>query len=105
MTEIFWEKLQHDRFAEVVGGFSNPKLRAKTTVGYCDGKNVHFFEGEISGHVPTAPRGPLDFQWDAVFIPHGFSLTFAEMGMDEKNKISMRRIAYDKFLNFLENVK
>jgi len=58
------------------------------------------FEGEVSGRIAEAPRGPRGFQWDCVFIPDGFSQTFAEMG-EKKNDISMRRIAMDHFAKFL----
>jgi XTP/dITP diphosphohydrolase len=101
LTEIFWEKLKHEKFAELVGNLPDNTLTAKTSIGYCDGKCIYFFSGEISGTVPKSPRGPLEFQWDSVFIPDGSDKTFAEMGTVEKNKISMRKIAYDKFLQFL----
>ena len=103
LTEIFWEKLQHDKFAELVGNFPDNSLVAKTSIGFCDGKCMHFFTGEINGSVPKEVRGDRKFQWDSVFIPHGFTQTFAEMGTEEKNKISMRKIAYDKFTEFLNN--
>jgi XTP/dITP diphosphohydrolase len=101
LTEIFWEKLQHDKFASIIGGLPDNTLQAKTIIGYCDGKSVFFFEGQISGTVPNSPRGPKEFQWDSVFIPDGYDQTFAEMGTEEKNKISMRKIAYEKFTNHL----
>lgn len=103
LTETFWETLKHDRFAALVGSFSDPSIIAKTTIGYCDGKSVHFFSGEITGKASKIPKGPREFQWDSVFIPDGFSQTFAEMGVDEKNKISMRKIAYEKFMTFIDN--
>ena len=103
LTEIFWEKLKHEKFAQLIGNSANNALIAKTTIAYCDGKCIHNFTGEIKGTVPNVPRGPLEFQWDSVFIPDGYELTFAEMGMVEKNKISMRKMAYDKFIQFLND--
>ncbi|MFB9241332.1 non-canonical purine NTP pyrophosphatase [Massilia antarctica] len=44
----------------------------------------------IDGSVPRNPAGPSDFQWDCVFIPDGYTQTFAEMGA-AKDEISMRR--------------
>jgi XTP/dITP diphosphohydrolase len=54
--------------------------------------------------VPAIPAGLRDFQWDCVFVPDGYTETFAEMG-DRKNDISMRRKALDAFAVFLKASK
>lgn len=96
LTQIFWDKLEADRFAALVAGIGNPRVVAKTVLGYCDGREIHLFEGAINGQVPKTPAGPRDFQWDSVFVPDGYTQTFAEMGV-LKNTISMRRKALDAF--------
>ncbi|KAL2641874.1 hypothetical protein R1flu_009461 [Riccia fluitans] len=53
------------------------------------------FSGRTEGKIVPA-RGSGDFGWDPVFQPDGYSLTFAEMPKEEKNKISHRRRALDK---------
>lgn len=98
LTQIFWDKLEADRFCEL---FRGKKLSAKTLIGYIDGKKCHFFEGEIEGSIAPEPRGVRDFQWDCVFIPDGYTETFAELG-DRKNEISMRRRALDGFAKFMK---
>lgn len=100
LTQVFWDSLQADKFAEIIGNLPDSRLIAKTVLGYCDGRRFHLFEGEISGRVPKAPAGNRDFQWDCVFIPDGKTQTFAELG-PEKNEISMRRKALDGFAAFL----
>jgi len=100
LTQEFWDKLKEDRFSNLLGSLKNTKAIAKTTIGYCDGKKIHFFDGEVSGKIPPAPRGNTQFQWDCVFIPDGYEQTFAELGK-KKNEISMRKIAFDKFNTFL----
>jgi len=100
LTQVFWDTLNADLFVTLVKGLSSRKVVARTTIGYCDGRRLHFFNGEISGTVPDAPAGMRDFQWDCVFVPSGYDVTFAEMG-DAKNNISMRRVALDKFAAFL----
>ena len=101
LTQMFWDKLEADKFSSLLGQGDNPSLVAKTTIGYCDSKKMYFFEGEIKGRISPEPRGDRGFQWDCVFIPEGETETFAEMG-DRKNDISMRKIAFDKFKAFLE---
>lgn len=93
LTEVFWETLKADLFCQLFGGSS---LTAQTIIGYCDGRKVRQFQGEVRGTVPTSPRGDPGFQWDCAFVPHGHKETFAEMGV-RKNDISMRRIALDAF--------
>lgn len=104
LTQIFWDRLQADSFVSLVKNLGSRLITARTVIGYCDSQNIHYFEGEVSGSVPDAPTGPRDFQWDCVFVPDGFSQTFAELG-DKKNEISMRRKALDQFAVFLRGEK
>ena len=60
-----------------------------------------FLKKEISGMI-VLPRGEKNFGWDSIFMPHGHQKTFAEMGSEEKNSISHRYLAAQKFLFFLE---
>jgi XTP/dITP diphosphohydrolase len=102
LTQIFWDSLGHEKFSKIYGNLINTNAIAKTLIGYCDGFNLHFFEGKINGKISSEPKGSTDFQWDCIFIPDGETQTFAELG-DKKNEISMRKKAIDKFLKFLKN--
>jgi XTP/dITP diphosphohydrolase len=104
LTQIFWDRLEADRFVDLVAGLGDARVTAKTILGYCDGRKIHMFEGSIEGTVPRTPAGPTDFQWDCVFVPDGSTLTFAEMGAD-KDDISMRRKALDQFAVHLKSAK
>ncbi len=74
---------------------------ARTIIGYTDGKNdIRFFTGAAKGRI-IAPRGKTDFGWDPIFLPDGYDRTFAEMEPAEKNKISMRRMAFSQLKEFL----
>ena len=94
LTQVFWDKLGPDRVCELFGRGEVIGVTAKTRIGYCDGRNIHQFEGEIRGAFAPEPRGDRTFQWDCVFVPDGHDETFAEMG-ERKNEISMRRRALD----------
>ena len=100
LTQVFWDKLKADKFSEILGQLQNTSLTAKTVIAYCDAKKIHIFEGSIEGNIAPKPKGDRAFQWDCVFIPKGYNETFAELG-DKKNEISMRKIAFDKFREFL----
>jgi non-canonical purine NTP pyrophosphatase (RdgB/HAM1 family) len=80
----------------------NQESEAKTTIGYCS-KNgeINFFEAIIKGKI-VAPRGSIGWGWDFIFQPEGFDKTFAEMTMEEKNKLSMRTIALEKLKKYLK---
>lgn len=47
-------------------------------------------EGVCKGSIATAKQGTGGFGYDPVFIPEGYTATFAELGYDVKNKISHR---------------
>lgn len=63
-------------------------------------------EGVCEGRVIREKRGSLGFGYDPVFIPDGYEVTFAEMSLQEKNKISHRakafRLLRRKLIDFLE---
>jgi len=100
LTQVFWDKLKADKFSELLGSLDNTSLTARTVIAYCDAKKIHIFEGSIEGNIASEPKGNRDFQWDCVFIPNGYKETFAELG-EKKNEISMRKLAFDKFREFL----
>ena len=59
-------------------------------------------EGEIFGSILTAPRGGDGFGYDPVFQPCGMDRSFAELSPAEKNTMSHRAIALNKFICLLE---
>lgn len=67
-----------------------------------DGEH-HIFEGVVSGTITADRTGAGGFGYDPIFIPDGYSKTFAEMSANEKNQISHRAIAIQKLVNFLKN--
>lgn len=101
LTQMFWDRLEGDRFAELFGTPPTNGARAATVLAYCDGLRIRTFEGAIDGSITEKPRGDRHFQWDTVFVPDGHSKTFAEMGI-AKNEISMRRRAIDAFVKWLD---
>ena len=63
---------------------------------------MYAFEGIVRGSILDTRKGTDGFGYDPVFVPDGYDRTFAEMTLDEKNKISHRGIAVRKLIAFLQ---
>lgn len=101
LTQLFWDKLEADRFTELFGRTVDTSVIARTVVGHIDGRRCRTFVGEAPGRIADTPRGSRDFQWDCCFIPDGHQETYAELGRERKNAISMRKQALERFASFL----
>ncbi len=82
----------------------NRKARFRTVISLIlDGKE-YFFEGIVNGEITREARGEDGFGYDPIFKPEGFDKTFAEMTLEEKNKISHRARAVEKLVKFLTSL-
>ena len=79
-----------------LSGYSDKTATAHTIVGTYDGKKYKFYSGKIAGKI-VQPKGNSGFGWDTVFEVSGFEKTIAELSKEEKNKISMRKIAFENY--------
>lgn len=61
----------------------------------------HLFEGIVRGEIAPEERGTEGFGYDPVFIPEETGKTFAELGVDVKNRISHRARAVQKLVAYL----
>lgn len=62
----------------------------------------YLFTGICKGTIIHSQRGEEGFGYDPVFMPDGSNQTFAEMGMEEKNKYSHRKKAVAQLIDFLQ---
>lgn len=86
-------------------GIENRKAQFRTVFALIiDGKE-HLFEGIVKGEIIKNKRGTSGFGYDPIFVPEGYSQTFAEMGNELKNKISHRAIATNKLCKFLNSIQ
>ena len=67
---------------------------------HIDGKTFQC-EGKVRGTIISEKRGEGGFGYDPIFIPEGYSETFAELGKEVKNEISHRAKAFLIFINSL----
>ncbi len=60
------------------------------------------FEGVVRGKIAYQRSGSKGFGYDPVFVPDGYKISFAEMTGREKNNISHRAKALDRFITWLK---
>ncbi|AVM54030.1 MULTISPECIES: non-canonical purine NTP diphosphatase [Bacteroides] len=79
----------------------NRRARFRTVFALIINGKEHLFEGIVKGEIIKNRKGTSGFGYDPVFVPEGYSQTFAEMGNELKNKISHRAMATQKLCHFL----
>ncbi len=82
------------RFRCVLAFTPVPGAAAKTASPVCEANEAELqtqlFSGTCEGRIIDTPRGTHGFGYDPLFVPNGFSETFAELGEGQKNLISHR---------------
>ncbi len=85
-------------------GKENRKARFRTVIALIlDGKE-YLFDGIINGVITAEKKGESGFGYDPIFMPDGYTQTFAELGDDIKNTISHRALAVHKLAEFLSSL-
>ena len=79
----------------------NRNARFKTIIALIIENKIHTFEGIINGEILKNPIGENGFGYDSIFRPAGYSKSFAELSINEKNIISHRSLAIKKLINFV----
>lgn len=64
----------------------------------------YYFEGKVNGTIATEILGEDGFGYDPIFIPEGYTKSFAQMSAEEKNSMSHRGRAVEQLHNFLSNI-
>ncbi len=102
----FLEALGHAGLLALLDNKKDRSASAQTTLAFAYGQNkVEFFTGALEGTIADKPRGDNGFGWDPIFIPNGQNKTFAEMSSEEKNQISHRALALQKFKAWLDKTR
>ena len=75
----------------------------ETVIAYIDDNgNDHYFNGVLKGKISSEDRGEGEFGYDKIFLIEDIDKTLGEMTIEEKNEISHRARAMEKFKEFLE---
>ncbi|MFC2126260.1 RdgB/HAM1 family non-canonical purine NTP pyrophosphatase [Bacteroidota bacterium] len=83
---------------------TNRSARFRTVISLAGVGKLKQFEGVIEGKIIGEKRGNDGFGYDPVFLPESKDLTFAQMPLSEKNKISHRAVAFRKLIQYLQNI-
>ena len=90
---------------EKISHKTNRKAKFICVLAYAvPGEDVKFFAGEVQGHIAHQAMGGDGFGYDPIFCPDGYDISFAQMPGQEKQKISHRAQALQKFKKYLHNV-
>lgn len=100
ISKVVWDQVGEKICKFIPPGEARTAI-AKSVVGYCDGKNIHLFDGETSGTIADVAKGNRKFQWDPIFIPYGSIQTFAELGIEDKQEFSQATKAWNKLIEHL----
>ena len=73
----------------------------KTVIALHLNGDYHEFTGICRGEITTAKQGTDGFGYDPVFKAEGYDKTFAQLSLEEKNKIGHRGKAVQQLIAFL----
>ena len=84
---------------------TNRKARFRCVISLVMDGQENQFEGIVEGSILAERHGQDGFGYDPIFMPDGYSTSFAEMSSSEKNQISHRRRAVEQLVGYLRNLK
>jgi len=101
------EKSAEANMDKVLAGLikiNNRNARFRTVISLVINGNETQFEGVVEGKILDEKLGKSGFGYDPIFQPKGFTQTFAEMNLTDKNKISHRGKAVEKLIRYLKTI-
>ena len=90
-----------DKLLTNLSSESDRSARFRTVIALISNGKTHYFEGIVNGEILHSKQGNDGFGYDPIFQPEGFNVSFAEMTLQEKNKISHRARAVNALINYL----
>ncbi len=95
-------RLNMEKVLNELKGIPSRKARFRTIIALILNGSELTFEGSVEGIILESAVGKKGFGYDPIFKPVGYDITFAEMDIEEKNKISHRAIAVNKLVDYLK---
>ncbi len=94
-----------DKLLAALEGISDREAQFKTVIALSLNGNSISFNGIVYGKITTKKAGNRGFGYDPIFMPNGYSLTFAELPVSVKNKIGHRGKAVAQLIAYLNTHK
>lgn len=82
-------------------GQTDRRAAFRTVIALIEDGHESCFEGRVDGYIAESERGTEGFGYDPVFSPEETGKTFAELGIETKNRISHRARAVAKLCEHL----
>ena len=79
--------------------------RFRTVIAIVGKRIEKVVEGRLEGSIAESSRGTNGFGYDPLFVPEGSWKSYAEMNIEEKNKISHRALAVSRGIEVLRGIK
>ena len=102
-VKFFLERLRTEGTVKLIGAAKTDTI-VTVAVAIYDGRHLKIFKASVSGTLVKEDRGTGGFGFDKVFIPKGYSKTYAQMPPSLKNKISHRAKALQKVKNYFTSL-
>lgn len=83
-------------------GENNRNAQFRTVIALIINGEEKLFNGIVKGTISREKMGNAGFGYDPIFIPEGFSESFAQMTSEMKNSISHRYRATEKLSNYFK---
>jgi XTP/dITP diphosphohydrolase len=83
-------------------GENNRNAQFRTVIALIINGEEKLFNGIVKGTISREKMGNAGFGYDPIFIPEGFSESFAQMTSEMKNSISHRYRATNELSNYLK---
>jgi len=94
-------EMNMEKLLDELSDKTNRRARFRTVIALILNNREFVFDGIINGEIAHQKSGNEGFGYDPLFVPDGFSQTFAEMSASDKNRISHRGRATQKLVDFL----
>lgn len=93
-----------DKLLTALDGKRNRKADFRTIICLIANGETKYFEGRVDGQILTERHTNGEgFGYDPVFMPERFAVSFAEMPLEVKNRISHRGLAVKKLADYLKD--
>jgi len=93
-----------NKVLEKLNDETNRNAQFKTVIALIINGEISCFEGIVKGEMTRVRSGEEGFGYDPIFKPKGYDITYSEMNLELKNKISHRALATHQLIEHLQKM-